>query len=364
MRTKHRVSRKYLAWLVPSLAAVFLAAATFIAVQDYRARSRELQQKADRTALLAALLFQNPVWNLDGAQIQQNMDALTLDPEIAAITVTASSSGDMAKHPERIRPGLLVRKVLVTDPGTHASRIGEVTLYLSQDLLLHKVRLRVLGLAGVMLLGLATMTALHGLIHRRVITAPLDDLLGGILRNSEGRPFQPVPVRSEDEIGQLGQAFNTMMKRLRTYQEDLEGMVAQRIKQLVHAQQLLSATLDALPVFIAILDEHHTVLATNRKWTACGPGNPFIAQARAGSDYRAVCEAVARDRGFRTAGLRPGHGPGPPLLHHAGQAVRHRRSLPCGAAARGRHARPDHGGPAAPGAETGGHRPSRRRHRP
>jgi nitrogen fixation/metabolism regulation signal transduction histidine kinase len=67
------------------------------------------------------------------------------------------------------------------------------------------------------------------LAHR--ITAPLDELAAGVRQLAAGKWEHRVAVRSQDEIGQVGAAFNQMMQDLRRQQEQviaLEKMAAWR----------------------------------------------------------------------------------------------------------------------------------------
>ncbi|WP_005032606.1 PAS domain S-box protein [Holophaga foetida] len=64
--------------------------------------------------------------------------------------------------------------------------------------------------------------------------------------------------------------------------------------QLRQSRQLLAATLDALPAFIAILDEKGRIRATNSRWNRYdNPENPLIYACTIGTDYVAICD---RDR--------------------------------------------------------------------
>ena len=76
-------------------------------------------------------------------------------------------------------------------------------------------------------------------------------------------------------------------------QEHLEEQVQQRAEQLLQSQQLLSATLDALPVYIAILDGLGLILSTNQKWQQfTDPANPFIFDTQVGAPYRPIDELL------------------------------------------------------------------------
>ena len=160
------------------------------------------------------------------------------------------------------------------------------------------IRLAGLGLA-VLLVGALTLS--HFFVVRRNLITPLGDVLGvlgmiGTYKRYELR-FRP---QEEGEIGTLTRALNEMLDQLQDrdsqllgYQEHLEELVAQRLNQLTQATQLLSATLDALPVYIGILDGQGAMLMTNRLWNqAIGSTNPLLSGASVGRDYRALCSAM------------------------------------------------------------------------
>ena len=185
-----------------------------------------------------------------------------------------------------------------------------------------RIRLGGLGLA-LILVGALTLS--HFFVVRRHLLTPLGevlDVLGmiGAYKKYELR-FQQ---RGEGEIGALTGALNGMLDQLQDrdiqllgYQEHLEELVTQRMDQLVQAKQLLSATLDALPVYIAILDGEGTLLVTNRMWDqAVGSTNPLLRGASAGANYLALCAA-----------MDPGPGEPKTIADQIAEVIRGRREL-------------------------------------
>jgi two-component system NtrC family sensor kinase len=61
-----------------------------------------------------------------------------------------------------------------------------------------------------------------GLLVQRAIYQPLGDLQDGATRLAAGDLEQPIPVRSRDELGQLAESFNSMMRALRNSRVELE----------------------------------------------------------------------------------------------------------------------------------------------
>src|SRR5215207_5935067 len=79
-----------------------------------------------------------------------------------------------------------------------------------------------LGILLVALLGTSACAA-GVLAHRlhRFITGPLEDLRRAAQRIGQDDLSTPVPVRSDDELGQVATAFNGMMERLTANREQL-----------------------------------------------------------------------------------------------------------------------------------------------
>ncbi|MDR3673155.1 MAG: ATP-binding protein [Holophaga sp.] len=158
--------------------------------------------------------------------------------------------------------------------------------------------------AGAMAVALAlvgSLTLSYFYVLRKNLLGPLGDVLGVLDMVTFFKQYElRFRQDQEGEVGILTRSLNNMLEQIQTrdarlldYQEHLEDLVAQRLEQLLQTQQLLSATLDALPVEIAILDGAGVVLLTNRKWTqAAGGGNPLLAAAGVGSDYPALCRAM------------------------------------------------------------------------
>jgi len=81
---------------------------------------------------------------------------------------------------------------------------------------------------------------------------------------------------------------------------------AQLDLQLRNSRQLLVSTLDALPAYVAILDEDGRIRATNAKWMRYdNPSDPLIHACTIGTNYLAACDR-ARGAGGRIAAVASG----------------------------------------------------------
>ncbi len=119
------------------------------------------------------------------------------------------------------------------------SVLGVLDIVYSLDDIDRKMRTSAITMAALSL-GFIVIAALSvGLFVHRLVYVPLRDLETGAKRLSAGNLEQTIPVRSEDEFGQLAASFNAMTVALRNSQSELrewghtlEQKVAKRTQEL------------------------------------------------------------------------------------------------------------------------------------
>lgn len=173
------------------------------------------------------------------------------------------------------------------------------TLFIRSDLeemrAQFQTALKVMSAAG---LGLLLLAIVASSVLQRQVSTPILSLAETAQRITQQRDFS---IRLEStrrgEIGLLSESFNEMLNHIQArdaklfaYQNHLQEEVIQRSEQLTQTEHLLSATLDALPACIAILDGEGTIQATNQRWKAfTSPVNRLIYGVKPGDDYKAIC---------------------------------------------------------------------------
>ncbi len=85
------------------------------------------------------------------------------------------------------------------------------------------IRNSTLTIAALSLGMLIVAVFLISLLVQRQVYGPLEDLQQGASRLADGDLDQPIPVRSDDELGQLSDSFNTMMQALRSSRVELQN---------------------------------------------------------------------------------------------------------------------------------------------
>lgn len=135
--------------------------------------------------------------------------------------------------------------------------LGVLDIRYSLDDMDRRLRRNMLTMAGLSLAFVIAASLAVGLFIHRMVYLPLRDLEAGARQISSGDLEQPIPVRSQDEFGELAESFNAMTKALRNSRSELqewartlEEKVEQRTEELriaeaeaAHGEKLASVGL-------------------------------------------------------------------------------------------------------------------------
>jgi two-component system, NtrC family, sensor kinase len=123
------------------------------------------------------------------------------------------------------------------------SVLGVLDIVYSLDEIEAAMRLHGLAIAGLSVLFALGVSLSASLLVHRLIHVPLNDLESGAARLGSGNLEQTIPVRSDDELGQLAASFNAMIAALKNSQQELrewahtlEEKVENRTRELRLAQ--------------------------------------------------------------------------------------------------------------------------------
>jgi len=151
------------------------------------------------------------------------------------------------------RPMLASMEVIRNEPScsnsachVHSSAqsvLGVLDIVYSIDEIDNATR-RSVAVIAVLLLGLVVLaSSLVSFLVHRLVYVPLRDLESGAKRIAAGNLDEEIPVRSDDELGQLASSFNSMTaalkesgRELREWNHTLEQKVAERTRALRQAE--------------------------------------------------------------------------------------------------------------------------------
>jgi len=111
------------------------------------------------------------------------------------------------------------------------------------------------GLGGSILAAVAILVLVIYQFTRRTIISPLEKLVAASQEITQGVLDRRVEVQSEDEIGQLGKAFNEMATQVSGFVRTLEQRVAERTQSLELRSAYLQSSAEVSRKLTSILDK-------------------------------------------------------------------------------------------------------------
>jgi PAS domain S-box len=206
-------------------------------------------QKVETITRLAALSYQDPIWNLNIVGIKEISDALFEDEEIGYIQVKAKGNGEIYNKYKKddiySEQNLIIKKVNVLKDEIP---IGEVTIgltryYKSKVIENYIIATIIRLLVMVLLLWLAIS------IVSRIVTKSIYELSVGTDEISNGNLTHRLFINSRDEIGELAIKFNNMA-------QTLYNMIKQRneaINELKYSEEKFNKAFNYSADVIAIV---------------------------------------------------------------------------------------------------------------
>ncbi|MGI9302180.1 MAG: hypothetical protein ACR2RB_05650 [Gammaproteobacteria bacterium] len=259
---------KLLALYVPLVTLSAIAVFAIIEVQHYRSERDELIQTLDRLMLLEGPTIASAVWNYDEVQLKALLHGMERYlPYIRSVMVEDHTGdvlgvvGDPAAPPEEtdLRREATLHK---THRGRTGEKIGRLTVTahsggiwaeLKSDLLINAIMLGVL---------LATLVAVTLFATREVIGKPLERLRASIERLKTEGVAEMVQWRSEDELGQVVDAYNEMQSKqaaaeaeLRQHQIHLEEVIDERTRKLRQSEERLREVMNSMADGLIVFNE-------------------------------------------------------------------------------------------------------------
>ena len=254
------------------LVALVSAGSAYVLIERERERRLvELEGRAVRIADLFSRSLAFPLWNVDRAAIDEQLAALSPNPEVAQFKITAVGYGTVSEvikqqGQDLVDPIVRVQPIEYTPPGgLQPQQIGEVRVVLTRAVVEHAIGVAQRGTlalvaAIVVVLYLATFVLL-----RRMVSAPVHRLEAMVDRIAAGDLDARCTVESGDELGRLATRVNAMAQRLREsaqrlqqalddlrrHRDHLEEAVRDRTSQLIEATQRAEVANQAKSEFLA-----------------------------------------------------------------------------------------------------------------
>jgi len=143
--------------------------------------------------------------------------------------------------------------------GIGKSVLGDSIVDLRLDRYQQSSRTIILGLGGSMAVAVLIIAVALSQFSRRVVIDPLEELVSESQAITQGDLDRQTPVRSLDEIGQLGLAFNKMAAQLSGLIHTLEHRVEERTQSLQERSAYLESSAEVSRTLASILDKDELI---------------------------------------------------------------------------------------------------------
>ena len=176
--------------------------------------NNDISQKIETTTKLAALSFEDPIWNLNLVGINEISDALLLDKEIGYILVKVEGCDEIYNKYTTGQiydnKNLIMKKVKVLKDDL---TIGEVTIGITSYYRMKDLQKDIATtIISILVLVFVLWSAID--FVSRIVTKSIYDLRLGTEEIANGNLTHMLSVNSSDEIGELATKFNSMTKKL------------------------------------------------------------------------------------------------------------------------------------------------------
>lgn len=238
---------KFLKIVVPILIAAAMIPVAGLEFYLHDKGKKELREKLNVLLTTHSDLISTPLWNVDTERVEATLDALLSDPDVRGAAVIDDFGDTIAGIGKTSGDGVSTAysssTPIVFLDGTHVEIIGQLIVTLTPSRLNARIMQGVMASAILLIMVVGACIAGTVFAYRRTIFPPLNALLAGIHHADAEEKEHSIDWRSDDELGEIVDAFNGMVDRQRIYKatlketnEKLESRVKKRTKELENAK--------------------------------------------------------------------------------------------------------------------------------
>ena len=322
---------KFLMVIVPLVLLAILVVFGFFEYVSSQRATVKLDQKLTQLLAIQSAALSEPIWNLAPEQVELTVAGLGIDPDVLSVAVYDEDAELLfmrGAEEDLARAEIYGRTKIYHGEGDDREVIGALVIALTDARLMAErdTRLMLAGALAAILLLAVVFSAL--VANRRTVGDPLSRLLGAIKRSRQGDKRELVDWQSNDEMGEVVDAFNQMLIRQEAYEKDLraardelEERVDQRTKELATTSTQLTEAIESISEGFSLYDPDDRLLICNTTYRdimypgiapVLVPGTPFESIIRQAADAGLVEDAAGRREAWVAERLRRHRNPSGP----------------------------------------------------
>ena len=215
---------KVIVVVIVSCTLVLGGLSAFNTISEQRQLASDLQKLARVTSQRLSKHLIGPLWDLDKDLIDSTLEAEMLEDNIQAIVVWDEGASTIYSARERNADGRLVESSgaitgdlieAVNSVNNGSQSIGEVAVFVSKKQLNQQLAASTIANAITLFALIVVMAVVMTIVMNQVIIGPITRLAKHADDISHGDLKQNIMPESQDEIGQLAEAFHRMQTSLR-----------------------------------------------------------------------------------------------------------------------------------------------------
>ena len=215
------ISWKFLILLIP---VITIAAALVLLSYTYWKFSSAEEALLDKIETIASVHSQaiaHPLWTVDTDGITRSIQTLALFPEVSCVEVLETGTNKDYQWPEQCKASIGDDKLLSKDLMFEQRNIGHLNLYYTKTPLLVSLRqeLFISSLFFLLLVCLGGVVAYVAL--QLIVERPVRKLISSIETFEKEGVRKSVEWSSQDELGSVINAYNSMIKQVEDNTNDL-----------------------------------------------------------------------------------------------------------------------------------------------
>ncbi len=210
--------------IIISCTIVLGGLSVFNTLNEQKALSNDLSKLAKITSQRLSKHLIGPMWDLDNELVDATIEAEMLEDDIQAIVIWDGDTKNVFSARERGPGGRLVVSTgaIAGDLIKSSSKvnngnkdIGEVAVFVSKDQLKKQLTQSTVSNIITLLVLIIVMAIIMTIVMSQIIIGPITRLAKHADDISHGDLKQNIKAESNDEIGQLADAFHRMQTSLR-----------------------------------------------------------------------------------------------------------------------------------------------------